>query len=179
MMYMSYLIHQNMLNMKLHILYKFRIHQYNIQTNNLSYMFPVNLYNINLDYMINMMNHKINRSLNSSKNQKNNLMYISPIFTYNISQKYTSNIDYLYYMQSNFIHIHNNLIREDNILQHRQRSMFLLQNYNSKEQYYKSCMKYSNLKNMLDKKNRRPNKFRSWFQNNLQHIHLNKFLIQS
>jgi hypothetical protein len=55
MMYMSYLIHQNMLNMKLHILYKFRIHQYNIQTNNLSYMFPVNLYNINLDYMINMM----------------------------------------------------------------------------------------------------------------------------
>ncbi len=113
------------------------------------------------------------------KNYQSYMMYISPIFTYNISQKYTSNIDYLYYMQSNFIHIHNNLIRENNILQHRQRSMFLKQNYNSKEQYYKSYMKYSNMKNMLDKKNRRLNKFRSWFQNNLQHIHLNKFLIQS
>ena len=175
-------------NRQNHIANIMKMMMHNIHFHIVVYMFLIFRYKNYQGYMmyimysnhqntLSMMKHKINRSLNSSKNQKNNLMYISPIFTYNISQKYTSNIDYLYYMQSNFIHIHNNLIRENNILQHRQRSMFLMQNYNSKEQYYKSYMKYSNLKNMLDKKNRRLNKFRSWFQNNLQHIHLNKFLI--
>ena len=128
---------------------KLNRHNTNLDMN--LYMFLKLMCKINKNYMmnimysnhqntLNMMNHKINRSLNSSKNQKNNLMYISPIFMYKESQKYTSNIDYLYYMQSNFIHIHNNLIRENNILQHRQRSMFLKQNYINTLRHMKNMM---------------------------------------
>ena len=166
-----------------------RVHIKNLNRHNTNldmnlYMFLKLMCKINKNYMmnimysnhqntLNMMKHKINRSLNSSKNQKNNLMYISPIFTYNISQKYTSNIDYLYYMQSNFIHIHNNLIRENNILQHRQRSMFLKQNYINTLRHMKNMM-YLNLMYMLDKKRHIIHNFTMYSNKNRQHILTNK-----
>ena len=58
------------------------------------------------------------------------------------------------------------MMNRHNNLKHKLQSMFLAQNYNSKESYCMRYMKYSNY-NMWNKKHHILNKFMKLFQNNL------------